>query len=100
MQPTEKRINSKELQKIFNEKGFWERASSGELKVEVMSEKHPSPLKSAQPPCTLSQILAYFDNQGQEVARVHQYKRPDGSLGGSGRPDPKRLFINGVIYKI
>ena len=65
-----------------------------------MSEKHPAPHRSGHPLCTLSQTLAYFDDQDQEVARVHQYKRPNGTLGGSGRPDPKRLLVEGIIYKI
>ena len=29
---------------------------------------------------------------------VHLYFRPDGSIGGSGKPDPKWLFEDGVIY--
>ena len=36
-----------------------------------------------------------------EVARVHQYLRTDGTLGGSGRrPDPKRLYEDGVLYAL
>lgn len=65
-----------------------------------MTEKHPAPYRSTQPICNLSQIVAYFDDQGQEVARVHQYKLPDGTLGASGRPDPKRLLVDGIIYNI
>jgi hypothetical protein len=65
-----------------------------------MTEKHPAPPSSKLPLCTLSQTLAYFDEKNQEIARVHQYKRPNGELGGSGRPDPKRLLIDGIIYKI
>lgn len=43
-------------------------------------------------------MVAYFDGNYQEVARVHQYKRPDGSIGASGLPDPVRLLVDGIIY--
>lgn len=98
--PPEKLASPEELRQMFNMGCFWERARSGELRAVLMSEKHPAPPKSSQPLCTLSQTLAYFDDQDQEVARVHQYKRPNGTLGASGRPDPKRLLIGDIIYKI
>jgi hypothetical protein len=41
----------------------------------------------------LSQIIEYFDAEGTRVALVDQYLRPDGTLGGSGRPDPKRVLV-------
>jgi hypothetical protein len=31
-------------------------------------------------------------------ASIHRYLRPDGTLGASGRPDPKRLVEGGVKY--
>jgi len=34
------------------------------------------------------------------VAVVFQYLRPDGSIGGSGRPDPKFLLRDGVQYVV
>ena len=51
-----------------------------------------------EPPGTRSQMVAYVDASGQRVALVHQYLRPDGTLGGSGRPDPKLLIEGGVTY--
>jgi hypothetical protein len=92
------RVTTEELRQLFNSLCFWERVRSGELYAQIKTEGHPSPLKSGQPLCTLSQMVAYFDANNQEVARVHQYKRPDGSLGASGRPDPKRLLVDGIIY--
>lgn len=50
--------------------------------------------------CTRSQILAYEDPPGKQIAVVHQYLRPDGTIGGSGRPDPKRLMVNGIVYAV
>jgi hypothetical protein len=44
-------------------------------------------------------VAEYFDRHGRRIAVVHRYVRPDGSLGGRGRNDPKLLLHNGVIYK-
>jgi hypothetical protein len=35
---------------------------------------------------------------GTEIARAHRYLRPDGSIGGSGKPDPKLLIADGKRY--
>lgn len=40
-----------------------------------------------------SQIVYYVDQNDETIAVVHQYLRPDGSLAGSGRPDPKHLLL-------
>ena len=77
---------------------YTKRAASGHLKVRVSREGHPSPAASGQPYCTRSQILRYFDEDGQRVAVAHQYLRPDGSIGGSGLPDPKAILQDGVLY--
>jgi hypothetical protein len=83
---------------MFNDGCFLERLKSGKLHAILESEKHPSPFRSGQPQCTWSQFLILLDENDQEIARVHQYKRPDGSIGASGRPDPKRLIVDGIIY--
>jgi hypothetical protein len=43
-------------------------------------------------------MVSYLDSDGNEVARVHQYLRPDGTIGASGKPDPKRLLDGGILY--
>lgn len=93
-----RRVTPAELRRLFNDGGYWNRAKSGKLTEKLYREGHPSPSKSGEPPCTRSQILAYFDENGRQVAIVHQYLRKDGSLGASGRPDPKKLFHDDVLY--
>lgn len=83
---------------MFNERDLYSLTRLGELRNIVMKEKHPSPQPASEPFCTRSQMVSYLDSTGVEVARVHQYLRPDGTIGGSGRPDPKRLLHQGVIY--
>lgn len=57
-------------------------------------EDRAAPSAANQPPGTRSQMISYRDASDKEIARVHQYLKPDGTLGASGRPDPKRLLIN------
>ena len=87
-----------EMRRMFNDRGFWARAQDSEFTQAVVAESHPSPPRASLPLCTRSQILAYFDPQGVKVALVHQYLRPDGSLGASGRPDPNKLLLDGVLH--
>lgn len=88
------------MRRRFNCGRYWERARSGELVENLTRNGHPAPEQSHQPHCTRSQNVTYYDRNGEEVARVHQYLRPDGRVGGSGRPDPKRIFENGVLYRL
>lgn len=64
----------------------------------MLEDNHPSPPLADEPICTKSQILGYFDQNGKEVARAHQYLRTDGAIGAKGKPDPKRVLHDGVIY--
>lgn len=86
------------LRKIFNDGGYWELVKEGKLHEKVYFEAPPQ-RKSGEPPGTLSQIVAYLDSEGRQVAIVHQYLRKDGTIGGSGRPDPKKLYHQGVEYR-
>lgn len=87
------------MRRIFNENNVWERVQAGEL-IAVVLESRNAPTSSGQPPGTLSQSISYRDPNGNEVARVHQYLMTDGNLGAGGRPDPKRLIHNGVLYRL
>ena len=62
----------------------------------IWDEGRPS--SKAEPPGTRSQMVAYVDSEGHRIALVHQYHRPNGALGGSGRPDPKELYEVGIVY--
>jgi hypothetical protein len=94
------KVSRKELRLMFNSGCFQDRLRSGELRDILEAESHPTPPKSTQPVCTYSQILAYLDSKNQKVAIVHQFKRQNGSIGGSGLPDPKLLLIKGVVYYV
>jgi len=96
--PPVQTVTAAELRQIFNDHDFWGQARRGELKQTLLDESHPSPPRATLPDCTRSQIIAYYDRTQVRVAVVHQYLLPDGRLGASGRPDPKRLFFRGILY--
>lgn len=81
-------VDADRLRKLFNDARFNERCLDGELTEWTVEDGDPDP-RAGEPPGTRSQIVDYLD-RGHRVARIHQYLRADGSLGGSGLPDPKR----------
>lgn len=95
-----KRIAPREMRKIFNDGEYWERSQRGEFSLIILEDRHPALTKANEPFCTRSQMLSYRDKAGYEVARAHQYLRPKGDIGTSGRPDPKRLFKDGELYRL
>jgi hypothetical protein len=88
------------LRRYFNLGQFEEKAQRGELTARVKpGSEHPAPPALNDVPGTISHILQYFDENGDLVAMVHEYVRPDGSLGGAGRRDPKWLRTGNRILK-
>src|SRR5260370_13213226 len=96
--PPIKRVSETELRKMFNDGKYWEQTRNGRLRPILVANNHPSSPRAKEPICTRSQYLIYVNDKGQKVAGVHQYLRPNGKLGASGRPDPKELFVNGILY--
>ena len=96
--PPTKRVSASELRKMFNDGKYWERAKQDILRSVLVANNHPSSPRAKEPICTRSQYIIYIDRNGKKVAGVHQYLRTDGKIGASGRPDPKELFINGILY--
>ncbi len=86
--------------KLFNDGNYWQKVKDGELSSIVIEDRHPSLTAANEPYCTLSQMVSYRDASGNEVVRVHQYLRRDGTIGASGKPDPKRLYQDGVLYRL
>lgn len=83
----------------FNDGQFWERQKVGEFTAHVLESRVSTALTNETVEIT-SQMVSYRDSTSNEIARVHQYVRPDGSIAASGKPDPKRLFDGGVLYRL
>ncbi len=94
------RVEQDEMRKIFNEGRYWEKTQSGEFSAVVSQDRHPSLTAANEPFCTRSQMISYRDASDFEMARVHQDLRTDGTIGASGRPDPKRVYANGTLYRL
>lgn len=73
------------------------RAERGELKAKIAYDERPR-RGIALPPGTRSQMIHYEDHSGFVLAKAHRYVLPDGSLGGSGRPDPKMVCQDGDVF--
>jgi len=69
---------------------------AGEITFGIQNTNPASP-ESRQPPGTITQMVSYFE-KGEEVVRLHQFVLPDGSLGGSGLPDPKTIYEGPIAY--
>ena len=82
------------LRQLFNSGPYMEWITQGALSLEYLRNDHlKAPDAKGNQPCTRRQMIRYLDAQGNPVVEVFQYLRRDGSLGASGRPDPKRLWV-------
>jgi len=100
MKPQVKRVAAQQIRDQFNAMALVDRAEAGELLI-VLERAGPAHPKANQPPGTISRTMWYVevvDGQLVKVALVHEYIRPDGTRGGSGLPDPKRLVVGGEIW--
>lgn len=92
------------IQQLFNKGQYFERLLRGELRQQIFGYNNHLTRRQREkinePKCTRSQMVLYFSLEGQPLALVHQYKRKSGDLGGSGRPDPKRLFMSGRVVAV
>ena len=96
--PTRVKVSDDQRRAIFEEGQFLTRLKNAELTERVQFERQPrTGLPPNCPPGTWSQMVQYLEG-GSVVAVVHQYKRPDGTLGASGKPDPKFVRWKGVGY--
>ena len=89
------------IQRMFNESQYPSMIAHGRLVPTFRRDDHlKEPETVGQPWCTRSQTIRYGDEAGQWLVVVHQYLRPDGTLGASGRPDPKRLPLGNTVFVV
>src|SRR5262245_43653793 len=91
-------VSPTQLRTMFQEDRIEARAAAGELAVAVR-KSHAARAQLNMAPGTLSQLIAYVDSNGNDVAIAHRYLKPDGTLAASGRPDPKVLRRGDTLYK-
>jgi len=93
-------VNKHIIRQYFNNSQLYEQMKSGQLVTYLKRNSHPDRPPAGEPVCTRSQIVFYYTRDGEPAAIVHQYFRPDGTLGASGLPDPKRLFLEDRIISV
>jgi hypothetical protein len=97
MPRTTRRVSAEILRTRFNDDQIWERVEAGEL-VAVDADQRPAPAARNQPPGTVSVMIHIYTRDLHKVAVAHCYRLPDGSIGASGRPDPKKLHVDDEIW--
>jgi hypothetical protein len=89
------------MRRRFNKGKYWERLRSAELEEHSIIY-HPNtiyPEVIQRHPGAVSVTTRYrVCATGQDVAEVHYFRMPDGSVIPGKRPDPKLLFEDGVWY--
>ena len=77
------------LRRLFNQARLDEQVTRGALRVRPKDPPYSAPGGAGQLPGAVSELLEYSLSDGTVVALAHQYRNLDGSIGGSGHPDPK-----------
>jgi hypothetical protein len=85
------------LRQRFNAMDFPGRIARREVFERVVHVGTPRPA-AHQEAGTVAETVVYMDERWRFLARVHQYRKPNGTLGGSGRPDPKVLVVDGETW--
>lgn len=97
--PPGARVEASLLRLLFNASNVLGRVQAGSATETVVKNKEvPFDVyrQKGFPPGTRSQFVIY-EQGAEEIARAHRYVYPDGQIGASGRPDPKRIMCCGVI---
>ena len=90
-------VSPDDLRDIFDRGRYSELARAGELIERELVRGRPS-LSSARPAEAISRRVGYYDDTGRELAVAHELILPDGTIVGSGRPDPMRVHVDGTLY--
>jgi hypothetical protein len=94
-----RRADDWELRCRFNRGSYAEKLQAGALIEKRKRIGTPDP-SVGLPEGSISEDIYYLDSKTkEELVRFHQYTLPDGSIGASGRRDPKRIKIGSVWYR-
>lgn len=89
------------IRKKFNEGPLLQQIENRELVEIMLRDKLLKSPKSYQgPPGTRTQYIRYTDLNGTIIIEFHRFLRPDGTLGASGKPDPKKLRVGTELWVV
>lgn len=92
------RVCAWKLRKLFRTGGYSSQVAGGVFRETVL--KSSLRLRPGAAAEIQSQYVAYRDSQGNHILEAHRIVMPNGTLGGSGEPDPKKLIHGGVVYYV
>ncbi|MYJ22650.1 MAG: hypothetical protein F4101_04565 [Nitrospira sp. SB0673_bin_12] len=100
--PPVRNVSASRLRQLFNESQYPELIRHNLLKREVIKSRPldaKALLETGFPAGTLTETITYSDSaRKMYYLKIHQYVLPDGTLGGSGMPDPKVIWLGGIAY--
>ena len=92
-------VSPRILRDAFNNSQIPEDIEQERLTPYFLRDNHlENPERVAEERCTRGQMIRYVDQQGTWIVEVFQYMRPDGTLGASGRQDPKRMRVGNEVW--
>ncbi len=93
------RLSIEEMRCRFNRGRYWYRMRNGEFTEVIIRIGHNINREILQRHPTARTIVSRYRNaHGSDIAEVHYYALPDGSIIPGKRPDPKLLFEDAVMY--
>jgi hypothetical protein len=92
--PPFKRVTQQFLDQTYNSQEWQDRLS---LCRQEEIDNYPTPITSGQPWGTSTVAIKYWEGDNR-IAVVVFYRKPDGSVGASGRPSCKGLLIDGTWH--
>lgn len=90
------RITHKTMRQIYAQQ-FEGRIASGQYTLNPIRSAPPAKGNNL-PAGTMSTTLEILNNQGIKLGSVHAMILPDGTVGASGRYDPKELMVGNKRY--
>jgi len=93
------RVCQIDLQRMFWDEHLLERHSRQEFTIKLRRDVEKRQMIRGVW-CGRTQEVSWLDENGNEIARVHQYITEDLRIGASGWPDPKRILIGNTLYRI
>jgi len=80
----------------FNALRIAEREGDGHVMLVILDDA-AAPPKAGQVAGARSQFIEYREDR-RPVAKCHRYLKPDRTIGGRGRPDPKWLRVENEVW--
>jgi hypothetical protein len=101
------RVCPEHMCRIFAAQRLMERALRNEFDVSIESNPIEPPWTDWNNQLCVATEAVFIEDRSfpvghhrREVARAHQYRTDQGTLGGSGKADPKDLMLGDVNFRI